>query len=125
MREAKLRRDRDAFVKFPWRIYPGDKNWSPPLLLEAKAFIDPAKHPFCKHGTATQFLAFDQGQLVGRIQASDDPNYNRQHGTNVGCFGMFEALTISCLCLGAVGRGRRLAQATWPYRDHGADRLLD
>ena len=92
VREAKTRRDRDAFVKFPWRIYAGDKIWSPPLLLEAKAFIDPAKHPFCKHGTAAQFLAFDQGQLVGRIQASDDPNYNQQHGTNVGCFGMFECI---------------------------------
>jgi GNAT superfamily N-acetyltransferase len=61
-------------------------------LLEVKAFLDPRKHPFYLHGAATQFLAYDQGQLVGRILVSDDPNYNEQHETNTGCFGMFECI---------------------------------
>jgi GNAT superfamily N-acetyltransferase len=92
IREVTTRHDREAFSRFPWKIYEGDKNWSPPLLLEVKAFIDRKTHPFYLHGDATQFLAYDQGQLVGRILVSDDPNYNEQHGTNVGCFGMFECI---------------------------------
>ena len=57
VREVNTRRDRHEFVTFPWRIYEGDKNWSPPLLIDAKAFIDRRKHPFYRHGEATQFLA--------------------------------------------------------------------
>ncbi len=92
IREVKSRKERDQFVRFPFSIYTGDANWSPPLLVEAKAFIDRKKHPFYKHGDATQFLAYRDGKVVGRILVSDDPNYNAEHLTNLGCFGMFECI---------------------------------
>ncbi len=57
-----------------------------------KAFLDRRKHPFYKHGDATKFIALRGGETVGRILVSDDPNYNRQWNTNVGCFGMFESI---------------------------------
>jgi GNAT superfamily N-acetyltransferase len=60
-------------------------------LVEVKKFLDPKVHPFLWHGAAAQFLALRGGEAVGRILVSDDPNYNRVHGTNVGCFGMFES----------------------------------
>ena len=31
-------------------------------------------------------------KIVGRIMASDDPNYNAVHQSNVGCFGLFECI---------------------------------
>ena len=31
--------DRDAFIKFPWRIYRDDPAWVPPLILERKQFL--------------------------------------------------------------------------------------
>jgi GNAT superfamily N-acetyltransferase len=84
--------DRDAFIKFPWEIYRNDPAWVPPLLLERKEFLDRKKHPFYEHGDAALFLARAQGKIVGRIIASDDPNYNRHHKSNVGCFGLFESV---------------------------------
>src|ERR1043166_6879993 len=84
--------DRDAFIKFQWRIYRDDPVWVPPLILERKQFLDRKKHPFYRHGDAVLFLARRDGQIVGRIMASDDPNYNNLHGTNVGCFGLFESI---------------------------------
>ena len=86
------RRDRDAFIKFPWQIYRDDPAWVPPLIIERKAFLDRKKHPFYKHGDAALFLARRNGEVVGRIMASDDPNYNSLHQTNVGCFGLFECV---------------------------------
>lgn len=86
------RAERDAFIKFPWRIYANDPAWVPPLLIERKEFLDRAKHPFYEHGDAALFLARSGGEIVGRIMASDDPNYNALHHTNVGCFGMFESV---------------------------------
>jgi GNAT superfamily N-acetyltransferase len=84
-------RERDAFIKFPWRIYTNDPAWVPPLLIERKEFLS-RKHPFYEHGDAALFLARSGGEIVGRIMASDDPNYNALHGSNVGCFGLFESI---------------------------------
>lgn len=92
IRPVVTRRDVDRFVKMPWSIYADDPHWVPPLLVEAKEFINPAKHPFYQHGAAAKFLAMRGSRVVGRIMASDDPNYNSQHGANVGCFGLFESI---------------------------------
>jgi GNAT superfamily N-acetyltransferase len=86
------RRERDAFIKFQWQIYPDDPAWVPPLIVERKTFLDPKRHPFYKHGQAALFLARKNGKIVGRIMASDDPNYNSVHESNVGCFGLFESI---------------------------------
>ena len=86
------RRERDAFIKFQWEIYPNDPAWVPPLIIERKAFLDRKHHPFYRHGDVALFLAWKNGKIVGRIMASDDPNYNSLHETNVGCFGLFECI---------------------------------
>jgi len=109
------RAERDQFIKFPWRIYKDDPAWVPPLLIERKAFLDRERHPFYKHGDASLFLARDGREIVGRIMASDDPNYNSLHGSNVGCFGLFECIDdvdVARALFGAAGhwlraRGRR------------------
>ena len=86
------RADRNAFIRFPWRIYENDHAWVPPLIIERKAFFDRKSHPFYRHGDAALFLARQNGEVVGRIMASDDPNYNAIHDSNVGCFGQFECV---------------------------------
>lgn len=84
--------ERDAFIKFPWEIYACDPAWVPPLVIERKEFLNREKHPFYEHGDAALFLARRDRQVVGRIMASDDPNYNALHQSNVGCFGLFESI---------------------------------
>jgi GNAT superfamily N-acetyltransferase len=64
----------------------------PPLLVEVKEFLNPKKHPFFQHGRAATFLASAAGEVVGRILVSDDPRFNLENNTNVGCFGLFEAI---------------------------------
>jgi GNAT superfamily N-acetyltransferase len=86
------RGERDAFIKFQWEVYPNDPAWVPPLIVERKAFLDRKRHPFYRHGDAALFLAHSDGNIVGRIMASDDPNYNSVHESNVGCFGLFECI---------------------------------
>jgi GNAT superfamily N-acetyltransferase len=84
--------DRESFIKFQWQIYKQDPAWVPPLIIERKAFLDRRKHPFYRHGDAALFLAKRNDKIVGRIMASDDPNYNALHKTNTGCFGLFESI---------------------------------
>ena len=90
--EVTTRRERNAFIKFPWQIYANDPAWVPPLIIERKAFLNRKRHPFYQHGDAALFLAWKNGEIVGRIMASDDPNYNSLHQSNVGCFGLFESI---------------------------------
>jgi hypothetical protein len=90
--KVESKRDQNAFIKFPWRIYRNDPAWVPPLIIERKAFLDRKRHPFYRHGDAILFLARRGGDIVGRIMASDDPNYNSLHQVNVGCFGLFECI---------------------------------
>ena len=92
IKQVVSRAERDAFIKFPWRIYTNDPVWVPPLLLERKEFLNREKHPFYEHGDAALFLARSSGEIVGRIMASADPKYNALHQSNVGCFGMFESI---------------------------------
>lgn len=92
VREVRTRRDLAAYVDLPYGLYAADPCWVPPLRMEVKEFLDPRKHPFYRHGAATKFIALREGRVVGRILASDDPNYNAEHGTNAGCFGMFESI---------------------------------
>lgn len=112
------RTERDAFIKFPWRIYAHDPVWVPPLIIERRAFLDRKKHPFFEHGDAALFLARRGGEIVGRIMASDDPNYNALHRTNVGCFGMFE-----CIDDVEVARALFAAAAAW-LRAKGRNEIL-
>ncbi len=110
--------ERDAFIKFSWRIYRHDPAWVPPLLLERKEFLDRKKHPFYEHGDAALFLARRGGEIVGRIMASDDPNYNALHQSNVGCFGLFE-----CVDDPAVAAALFDAASRW-LRDKGRDEVM-
>ncbi len=123
MAEVEIRKvasssERDAFIRFPWRIYQNDLAWVPPLLIERKEFMDREKHPFFEHGSAEFFLAHLGDEVVGRIAASDDPKYNALHGSNVGCFGMFESADDP-----AVATALFEAAANW-LRGRGRDEIM-
>jgi len=90
--KVESRQDREAFIKFPWQIYQNDPVWVPPLLIERREFLNRKRHPFYRHGDAALYLARRNGEIVGRIMASDDPNYNAVQKSNVGCFGLFETI---------------------------------
>ncbi|MGZ5022663.1 MAG: N-acetyltransferase, partial [Chthoniobacterales bacterium] len=112
------RAERDAFIEFQWRIYRNDPAWVPPLILERRDFLDRKKHPFYEHGDAALFLARRNGEIVGRIMASDDPNYNAEHGSNVGCFGLFE-----CIDDLEVARALFATAENW-LRERGRDEIM-
>src|SRR5688572_16273976 len=116
--QAQSRRQRDDFVRVPWSIYRDDPKWVPPLLLERKAFINPHKHPFYRHGSAALFVAYSGLETVGRILVSDDPRYNAHHQSNVGAFGMFESIDDF-----DVAEGLLVAAERW-LRERGRDTML-
>ncbi|MFH1112489.1 MAG: acyl-CoA N-acyltransferase [Pseudomonadota bacterium] len=82
--------DLKEFIDLPWKIYPRESNWVPPLKKEVRRLLDPGKHPYWKFSERTLFLARRGSEVVGRIAAIVDGNYNAYHNEKMGSFGFFE-----------------------------------
>ena len=91
IRRVRTKRDLKDFIRFPWRVYRGDPNWVPPLILDMKDRLDRHKHPFFEHAEAEYLLALRGGAILGRIAAILDRNHNEAHGEKVCFFGLYES----------------------------------
>ena len=101
------KKDLEDFIRFPWKVYQGDRNWVPPLISEMK-FLLGDKNPFFRHAEAAYFLARRNGAVLGRIAAIVDRNHINIHREQCGFFGFFE-----CLPDPAVAAGLLAAAAGW------------
>jgi hypothetical protein len=90
--EVKTPKQLGAFIDFPWRIYAGNPCWVPPLKHDVKTMLDVQHHPFWEHARRALFLAEKDGQIVGRISAQVDDNYNNLWNEKLGSFGFFECI---------------------------------
>ncbi len=86
------RRQVDAFVRFPFRLYRSCSQWVPPLISDVKRALNQRKHPFYSHSAAAFFLAEDDGQTVGRLAVMEHRPHNEHLGTATAFFGLFEAI---------------------------------
>lgn len=85
------------FVAFPWRLYRGDPNWTPPLnadllgnrLLGTTGLLT-SEHPYHEHAEVTHWLAYRGDRVVGRISGAVNREFNEFHGESLGSFGFFE-----------------------------------
>lgn len=92
IRKVENERDRQHFIKLPWKIYKDDKYWVPPLLFDVSNNLNPKKNPFFQHSEVQLFLAEKDGELVGRIAAIKNDNHNAFHKDKTGFFGFFETI---------------------------------
>lgn len=80
----------NSFVLLPFRLYKDQPNWVPPLLVDAKTYLDRDKHPFHEHSDVDFFLAVRDGQVVGRIAAIENRPFNEFHQTRKAQFYFFD-----------------------------------
>jgi len=90
VRPVRSRADLRRFIRLPWRIYRNQPLWTPPLLMERRRFLDRSKNPFFHHAEAEYFLAWRDGEPVGRISAHVDHRLNEFQDNDWGLFGFFE-----------------------------------
>ena len=82
-----------AFIDLPWKLYAGNPNWVPPLKKDVRELLDHERHPFWEHARGALFLAEQDGEVVGRISAQVDDNYNELWDEQLGSFGFFESVS--------------------------------
>lgn len=78
------------FIRLPWEIYRGDRNWIPPLIHSQKGLLGFRPHPFYRQAEARSFIARRGGADVGRITAIVNRPHNERFGETRGFFGFFE-----------------------------------
>lgn len=86
------RSEMKQFLKLPWKIYKGDKNWVPPLLNDLKNSLDPVKNPALQKIMHELFLVLMNGEPVGRIYAGIDAQLNQKKNMNMAFFSLFECI---------------------------------
>ena len=86
--------DVEAFIRFPFRLYRDYPHWVPPLLIERREFLDPAKNPVFEYAKIQTFLAFRGSEVVGTIAAICNSRYGEFHAEerHIGFFGLFESV---------------------------------
>jgi GNAT superfamily N-acetyltransferase len=91
IRPVRTRRELARFIRLPWRLYRNEARWVPPLVSERKRFLDRRRNPFFAHAEAEYFLAWRDGEPVGRLSAHVDHRLNEFQGNRWGLFGLFES----------------------------------
>ena len=116
------------FLGVPHRIYASDPVWIAPLDFEQRQRFSPKNH-FFQHARWCAWVAFRDGQPVGRISAQVDDLQQQQHGDGLGYFGMLEAeddpalFTLLCGAAEQWLREQGMSRVRGPYNLHVNEEL--
>ena len=80
------------FSHFPLELYKNNPKWVPPVLIDVEATLNKTKHPFFEHSDGDFFLAFRDGEIVGRIAALVNKPYNKFKNRSAAQFFFFETI---------------------------------
>ncbi|TAJ12866.1 N-acetyltransferase [Marinilabiliaceae bacterium JC017] len=67
IKEVKDNKTLNDFVSLPYRLYKEDKFWVPPMKADEKKALLPDKNPAFEFSKAKFWVAYHNGQCVGRI----------------------------------------------------------
>lgn len=86
------RKRRRQFLQLPYKIYQDCPFWVPPLGASEKAMAGFGHHPFFADVESQAFVALKNGQVAGRILATDNLPCRRWRKEAIGFVGFFESV---------------------------------
>ncbi len=90
VRKIQSKRELRVFIRFPHMLYRSSPNWVPPMDIGELWTFDREKNPSFKHGDADFFLAYKNGEVVGRVAALVNYRANAKSGLNYARFGWID-----------------------------------
>ena len=84
--KAELKR----FMKFAYKFYKDDPNWVPPLRSDMMSILSGVHNTLFRYGPHTFFMAYRDGEPVGRILAGIDEKLNAIYKMKQAYFALFE-----------------------------------
>lgn len=92
IREHRPGEDIGDFIRAASVVFRGDPAWVPPLNMDIRDRLTPAKNPFFQRGEVALFTAWKDGRLAGRVSATIDHEHLRLHEPTMGFFGFFDTI---------------------------------
>lgn len=80
----------EKYVQFGIDLYKGNDYFVPPLIIDEVATLSPDSNPAFEHCSAQSFMAFRDGQPVGRITAIINDLVNSKQGNKAMRFGFVD-----------------------------------
>jgi hypothetical protein len=90
--DTSKRRQVNAFLRLPFRLYADTPQWVPPLWRDARLQLDRQRHPFYRENDAAFFVARRNGEIEGRICAMHPRRDNAIRETEDAYFYLFECV---------------------------------
>ena len=81
IKEVVTSKEKKAFAKYPLKLYKDCPQYVPDLISDELANFDPKKNPAFEFCEAKRFLAYRNGEIVGRIAAIISHAANEKWGT--------------------------------------------
>lgn len=73
-------------------IYASDPKYVRALDMEISEKLDPKKNPFFEHAEGSAWIAYRDGQPVGRVTAQIDHEHLKRYGDDAGFFGYLDTI---------------------------------
>lgn len=109
--------DLDLFIRAQHDLQRADPCFVPPLVMERREALNPAKNPYFRHAETCFWLARRGGRAVGRISAQIDRLHLEKYADATGHFGLIEGVDE------AVFRALTAVAEAW-LRERGMRRVL-
>lgn len=85
------RKNRRAFIQFPFSLYKDNRQWVPPIKMAMRKIFK-SNYPFYTYGDAAFFLSKNKhGKVIGRLAVANNHRYNEFHQSKTAFFYFFEA----------------------------------
>ncbi len=92
IKTVETKKELKEFVKFPFKIFKGNKYWVPQLILDEMELFNKKKNPAYATADTKLFLAYKDGESVGRIAGINSIIANQKYGTKNIRFGWFDSI---------------------------------
>ena len=92
VKEVKNKKDLDAFVKFPMKLYKDNPYYVPSIINDEKESLNKDLNPIFKEAEASYFLAYKGNEIVGRIAAIINWKEVKEQGKSKMRFGWFDVI---------------------------------
>lgn len=90
IKPVKSRTDFARFIKFPYKLYKGNRYWCPPMRMDERKTLDSKKNPAFDFCEARYFLAYQGKELVGRVAAIINKTSNTRWNEKLVRFGWID-----------------------------------
>lgn len=84
------KRHLNTFIKLPFKLYKDSPYWVPPLISDEKFTLNKSKNPAFEFSEAEMWLAYKDGEVVGRIAGIISHSYHNKWGNRYARFGWID-----------------------------------